>query len=244
MKRTAPLVKELLVLTEAVIEDLRVQRDLGSPGYDLSPEALAVLDRWDSSKAPAKAAPRPADKDAPYQRVQPVTNVARPRQAARPIAAPAQDAASSGVKVLFVSDLPIPANSEAGALLNKIAQAMGFSGDEYKVADLNGGIEGEKESGSLDEVMNAIRPQAVCVLGEKATRDVLGAKAPFAALAGRFHQAEIGKVLPTWHPSTILACRFPEEEKQIKGEVWKHMQVIMKRLGLSASKTQKKKSEG
>lgn len=243
MKRETPLARELLLLAGAVRECLAVQKDLGSPGYDLSPDALAVLDRWDASKAPAKAAPRPAARDVLYQRNQPAADGARPRPVARPTAATARDASSSPVKVLFVSDGPIPARSEAGVLLYKIARAMGFSDGEYKVADLSGGIEGERDGGSLDDAVDALRPSAVCLLGERAARAVIGAKTPFAALAGRFHRAGIGEVLPTWHPETILACRFPEEEKQFKGEVWKHMKMIMKRLGLSAPKPQKKNSE-
>lgn len=245
MKRETPLALELLLLAEAFIEDLRVQKDLGSPGYDLSPEALAVLDRWDSSKIAVKAASRPAAKDVPYQRVQPVTDGARPRQASRlaPMAAsPVRGVGESGVRVLFVSEAHIPAESEAGALLEKIALAMGLSGGEFKVADLEGKIEGQRQGADLAEAVNALSPQAVCVLGERAARAVLGAKTPFPALAGRFHLAGIGEVMPTWHPETILACRFPEEEKHVKGEVWKHMQVIMKRLGLSVPKPQKKNS--
>lgn len=250
MKRETPVIRELLSLAAAFLEDLRVQKDLGSPGYDLSPEALTVLERWKEGAGKA-APPRPspslarsATETSERRDFPPAASSARPAPSPARSAVRASEASAvhGGIKVLFVSDGPVPALGEAGILLNKIIQAMGLSDGDWKVADLNGGIEGEKGSSNLDESFKAVNPKAVCLLGEKATRAILGGKTPFPALAGRFHETSLGPALPTWHPSTILACRFPEEEKQVKSEVWKHMRLIMKKAGLSAPKPQRKNS--
>jgi hypothetical protein len=239
MKRISPLIREVEAITSAFLEALRVQKELGSSGYDLSPEAMAALSGWGtgpaSEKVPVAFPTKPSPAGIPAQ------PVGRPRQAERPAANPPQALPDRRrVKVLFVSDGPLSARSEAGILLAKIAEAMGLHPENYRVVDLSASEAQQPDLTALCEAVQKARPEAVCVLGEKAAGAILDSKTPFAALAGRFHSTGLGEVLPTWHPSTILACRYPEEEKLLKAEVWKHVKMIVKRLKLPAMTPRKK----
>jgi DNA polymerase len=145
--------------------------------------------------------------------------------------------------VVFVGEAPgrdedlqgEPFVGEAGQLLTRIIQAMGFARDEVYICNVLK-CRPPKNRDPLPEEIEAcgvfmlrqvlaIAPRVVVALGTFAAQTLLETKAPISRLRGTFHDYHGIPLMPTFHPAFLL--RSPEMKRQ----VWEDMQQVMKRVG-------------
>uniref|UniRef100_A0A831UE24 Type-4 uracil-DNA glycosylase n=1 Tax=Geobacter metallireducens TaxID=28232 RepID=A0A831UE24_GEOME len=128
-----------------------------------------------------------------------------------------------------------PFVGEAGQLLTKIIQAMGFSRDEVYICNVLKCRPPENRNPHHDEIercapfmlrqVRAIGPEAVVALGTFAAQTLLATKEPISRLRGRFHDYHGIPLMPTFHPAFLV--RYPERKR----EVWEDMKQVMALLG-------------
>lgn len=131
-----------------------------------------------------------------------------------------------------------PFVGEAGQLLTKIIQAMGFSRDEVYICNVLKCRPPGNRNPHHDEIVQcapfmlrqvrAIGPEAVVALGTFAAQTLLATKEPISALRGRFHDYHGIPLMPTFHPAFLV--RYPERKR----EVWEDMKQVMGLLGKGA----------
>ncbi|MBJ6723220.1 uracil-DNA glycosylase [Geomesophilobacter sediminis] len=115
---------------------------------------------------------------------------------------------------------------DAGDLLAKIIQAMGFTGKEVCLLCFAAVPPmGEDLRASLLHAITASRPEIVVTLGTPATRLLLQDDAPIQDLRGRIFEVEGIKFLPTLHPEALL------RDPGLKRPVWDDMQQVMRLFG-------------
>lgn len=118
----------------------------------------------------------------------------------------------------------------AGDLLTKILQAIGLGREDVYLTNLvkchppqNRNPE-SVEIATCQPFLNAqlkfLRPRIICTLGSLATQALLNTEVPFAELRGHFYDYHGIKVMPTYHPSDLLA--HPEQKRS----AWEDMQRI------------------
>lgn len=115
---------------------------------------------------------------------------------------------------------------EAGGLLAKIIEAMGFAVADVFLISFDSGSSGAASPtrDSLVSSLSAVRPEVVVTLGEEAARLLLGSGEPVGNLRGSFHDIGGIPLMPTLHPDAML------ETPALKREVWSDMQQVMRRL--------------
>ncbi|MBT1075611.1 uracil-DNA glycosylase [Geobacter grbiciae] len=128
-----------------------------------------------------------------------------------------------------------PFVGEAGQLLTKIIQAMGFARDEVYICNVLKCRPPGNRNPHHDEIVQcapfmlrqvrAIGPEAVVALGTFAAQTLLATKEPISALRGRFHDYHGIPLMPTFHPAFLV--RYPERKR----EVWDDMKQVMALLG-------------
>jgi len=128
-----------------------------------------------------------------------------------------------------------PFVGEAGQLLTKIIQAMGFAREEVYICNVLKCRPPGNRNPHHDEIVQcapfmlrqvrAIGPEAVVALGTFAAQTLLATKEPISRLRGRFHDYHGIPLMPTFHPSFLL--RNPERKR----EVWEDMKQVMALLG-------------
>lgn len=128
-----------------------------------------------------------------------------------------------------------PFVGEAGQLLTKIIQAMGFSREEVYICNVLKCRPPGNRNPHHDEIVQcapfmlrqvrAIGPEAVVALGTFAAQTLLATKEPISALRGRFHDYHGIPLMPTFHPAFLV--RYPERKR----EVWDDMKQVMALLG-------------
>lgn len=149
---------------------------------------------------------------------------------------------SPKARVMIVGDAPgaledaagQPFQGDAGALLDKMLAAIGLArGDVWlttialcrPAAD---GVVGNAAiaacSPYLRTQMEAIRPEAVLLMGEAATQFLLKQATPLAELRGRWARVLDRPTLPTWAPEALLA------DPAKKREAWADLQLLQKAL--------------
>jgi len=131
----------------------------------------------------------------------------------------------------------LPFVGAAGQLLNKILAACGFKREEVYICNIikcrpPGNRTPKLEeaancSGFLTRQLELVQPKFICAFGGCAAQNLLGTTASLAKLRGRFHDYHGTPVLCTYHPAYLLPHRNPG----MKGEVWKDMKFLMKRMG-------------
>jgi DNA polymerase len=131
-----------------------------------------------------------------------------------------------------------PFVGEAGQLLTKIIQAMGFSRDDVYICNVLKCRPPGNRNPHHDEIVQcapfmlrqvrAINPEAVVALGTFAAQNLLATKEPISALRGRFHDYHGIPLMPTFHPAFLV--RYPERKR----EVWEDMKQVMGLLGKGA----------
>lgn len=151
-------------------------------------------------------------------------------------------AGSQSATVLFVGEAPgrdedlqgEPFVGEAGQLLTKMIQAMGFERSEVYICNVLKCRPPENRNPAPGEILQcspfllrqvkAIAPVAIVALGTFAAQTLLGSKEPISRLRGKFHGYHDIPLMPTFHPAFLL--RSPEKKR----EVWADLQQVMKLL--------------
>ena len=163
---------------------------------------------------------------------------------------------SANARLVFVGEAPgyeedqkgLAFVGRAGQLLTKMILAMGLKREDVFICNVlkcrppNNRTPAADEIAScspyLFEQLQIIQPEIVCALGAPAAQTLLGTKEAIGRLRGRFHDfytsgaPMIGDpvpLMPTYHPAYLL--RSPGEKKK----TWADLQLIMAKLGLSAS---------
>jgi uracil-DNA glycosylase len=131
-----------------------------------------------------------------------------------------------------------PFVGRAGQLLNNMIKAMGISREDVYIANIikcrpPGNRTPEREecetcSPFLMRQIAAIQPRVLVALGAVAAKTLLAINAPMSELRGRWYDFRGTKLAVTYHPAFLL--RDPRQKK----EAWKDLQMVMKKLGLTA----------
>jgi len=145
-------------------------------------------------------------------------------------------------RVVFVGEAPgrdedlkgEPFVGEAGQLLTKIIQAMGFARDEVYICNVLKCRPPNNRNPQPDEIeqcepfllrqVQAVGPEVIVCLGTFATHTLLKTREPISKLRGRFHDYHGIPLMPTFHPAFLL------RNPGMKREVWSDVQQVMKRL--------------
>jgi DNA polymerase len=154
-------------------------------------------------------------------------------------------------RLLFVGEAPgrdedlkgEPFVGEAGQLLTKIIQAMGFARDEVYICNVlkcrppgnrnPDPAEIEQCQPFLLRQIQAIGPVAIVALGTFSAHTLLQTREPISKLRGHFHDYHGIPLMPTFHPAFLL------RNPAMKREVWDDMQQVMRRLGQQPSETKR-----
>lgn len=149
-------------------------------------------------------------------------------------------------RLVFVGEAPgreedlkgEPFVGEAGQLLTKIIQAMGFERDQVYICNVLKCRPPGNRNPHHEEVescgpfmlrqVKAIAPTVIVGLGTFAVQTLLQSKEPISRLRGHFHDYHGIPLMPTFHPAFLL--RNPEKKR----EVWADMQQVMRLLDKDA----------
>ncbi|MDQ5846794.1 MAG: uracil-DNA glycosylase [Acidobacteriota bacterium] len=153
-------------------------------------------------------------------------------------------------RLMFVGEAPgadedaqaRPFVGRAGQLLTKIIEAIGLKREEVLIGNVNrcrppGNRPPTPEEAStckpfLLREIAAVQPEVIVVLGNTATRNLLGTKEGITRLRGHFQDYQGVKVMPTFHPAYLL--RDPSK----KQETWQDLKKVRDYLENSARRQQ------
>ncbi len=145
-------------------------------------------------------------------------------------------------KLMFVGEAPgydedrqgVPFVGEAGMLLTKIIEAMGFKREDVYICNVlkcrppsNRNPLPEESSlciKYLYKQIDQIQPKVICGLGKIASQALLNTNTTITRLRGNWQEFRGIKFMPTYHPAYLL--RNPKDKKL----VWQDMKEIMKAL--------------
>jgi DNA polymerase len=148
-------------------------------------------------------------------------------------------------RLVFVGEAPgrdedlqgEPFVGEAGQLLTKIIQAMGFGREDVYICNVlkcrppnnrnPQPAEIERCQPFLLRQLKAINPEVIVALGTFAAQTLLVTKDPISRLRGHFHDYHGIPMMPTFHPAFLL------RNAEKKREVWDDMKQVMKLLGMN-----------
>jgi uracil-DNA glycosylase family 4 len=151
-------------------------------------------------------------------------------------------------RLVFVGEAPgrdedlqgEPFVGEAGKLLTKIIEAMGFKREEVYICNVLKCRPPNNRNPLPSEIeqchpfmlrqVKAIAPRAIVALGTFAAQTLLNSKEPISRLRGHFHDYHGIPLMPTFHPAFLL------RNANMKREVWEDMQQVMRLLGQGAPK--------
>lgn len=151
---------------------------------------------------------------------------------------------SGKARLVFVGEAPgreedlagEPFVGEAGRLLTKIIQAMGFEREQVYICNVlkcrpPGNRNPRPEEIGVCEPflrrqLRVIGPEVIVALGTFSAQSLLQSREPISRLRGRFHDYHGIALMPTFHPAYLL------RNPAMKRHVWDDMQVVMKRLGI------------
>lgn len=151
-------------------------------------------------------------------------------------------------RLVFVGEAPgrdedlqgEPFVGEAGQLLTKIIQAMGFRREEVYICNVLKCRPPNNRNPLPEEIeqchpfmlrqVKAIAPVAIVALGTFAAQTLLQTREPISKLRGRFHDYHGILLMPTFHPAFLL------RNASMKREVWEDMQQVMRLLGKEVPK--------
>lgn len=147
-------------------------------------------------------------------------------------------------RIVFVGEAPgrdedlqgEPFVGEAGQLLTRIIQAMGFDREEVYICNVlkcrppgnRNPLPAEIEACQpfLLRQIKAVGPEVIVALGTFAAQTLLAVREPISMLRGRFHDYHGIPLMPTFHPAYLL------RNPAMKREVWNDMKAVMRVLGL------------
>ncbi|HYS44575.1 MAG TPA: uracil-DNA glycosylase, partial [Geobacteraceae bacterium] len=154
---------------------------------------------------------------------------------------------NSRARLVFVGEAPgrdedlqgEPFVGEAGQLLTKIIQAMGFKREDVYICNvLKCRPPGNRnpEPPEIEQCgpfmlrqVKAIAPEVVVALGTFAAQTLLGTKAPISKLRGHFHDYHGIPLMPTFHPSFLLHNK---NDTSKFWNVWDDMVQILQKLNM------------
>jgi uracil-DNA glycosylase family 4 len=161
---------------------------------------------------------------------------------------------STTPRLMFVGEAPgadedatgRPFIGRAGALLtDMITKGMGLSRDEVYIANVLKSRPPENRTPLPEEMANClpyleqqieiIRPEFLCLLGKTAASALLETALPLGRLRGKWHRYRGIATIVTYHPSALL--RNPAWKK----DTWADLQILMNAMGLKTP--EKKRSE-
>lgn len=141
---------------------------------------------------------------------------------------------SGNSRIVFVSSWPeagSPISGESGELLNRIIKAMNIEPENTYITNIikcqppPGLIPTVSDVSScinyLQKEINALKPVAIILLGEFASKNFLGDKSSFNSIEGKFHEWQGVRVMPTYHPDDLL------RDASKKRNVWDAMKKVM-----------------
>lgn len=146
-------------------------------------------------------------------------------------------------RVVFVGEAPgrdedlrgEPFVGEAGKLLSKIVEAMGFSREEVYICNVLKCRPPDNRDPLPEEIkachpfllrqLKAVGPDVIVALGTFAAQTLLHTREPISKLRGRFHDYHGIPLMPTFHPAFLL------RNPAMKREVWDDMKAVMRKLG-------------
>jgi len=146
----------------------------------------------------------------------------------------------SGIsRIVFVSswsderclESGFPISGESGELLGRIIKAMNLEPENIYITNLikclpSPGLIVTKSDASfcmnyLQKEIFSLKPVAVILLGEFASRVFLGDKHAFESIEGRFHAWQDLRLMPTYHPDDLI------KDASKKRNVWEAMKKVM-----------------
>lgn len=156
---------------------------------------------------------------------------------------------SPSAKLVFIGEGPgkdedilgRPFVGEAGKLLTRIIESgMGLKREDVYICNVVKCRPPGNRDPEPDEIetcipflkhqLKMIKPEVICTLGRVAGRVLQGKDFKVTRDRGKWFSYMGIPVMPTYHPAYIL--RNPSRERDLKGQVWEDVQLIMKRLGL------------
>jgi DNA polymerase len=139
-----------------------------------------------------------------------------------------------------------PFVGEAGQLLTKMIDAMGYRREEVFITNIvkcrppnnRPPLPEEMEAclPYLRQQIGLIKPKTIIGMGATAVKGLLGKTAGITRLRGTWQEYDGIRLMPTFHPSYLL--RDPSKKK----EVWQDLQQVLKELGKEPPP--KKKTDG
>ncbi|MDQ3265573.1 MAG: uracil-DNA glycosylase [Myxococcota bacterium] len=128
-----------------------------------------------------------------------------------------------------------PFVGEAGKLLTKMIEAMGFTRDQVYICNVVKCRPPNNRNPESDEVaacepflqaqLKAIRPEVIVALGKFAAQTLLRDDTAISRMRGHWREYQGIPLMPTFHPAYLL--RSPNEKKT----VWADLQQVMARFG-------------
>jgi DNA polymerase len=107
-----------------------------------------------------------------------------------------------------------PFVGDAGKLLTKIVEALGFAREEVYITNVikcrppnNRDPEPEEIRACreyMDRQLELLHPKVVCSLGRHSSQALLDSALPISRLRGRIHEVRGLRVVPTYHPAALL----------------------------------------
>ncbi|TFG85900.1 MAG: uracil-DNA glycosylase, partial [Gemmatimonadales bacterium] len=149
-------------------------------------------------------------------------------------------------RLMFIGEGPgadedaqgLPFVGRAGQLLDRMIAAMGLSRQQVYIANVvkcrppgNRAPTPEEATACwpyLAEQIEIVDPEMIVVLGNAATKALLGSPIGITRLRGQWQQFNEIPVMPTFHPSYLLRQYTPDNRRK----VWSDLQAVMERLRL------------
>ena len=153
---------------------------------------------------------------------------------------------NSNASLMFIGEAPgteeerqgRPFAGRAGVKLDEMIKAMGLQREDVYITNAlkSRPLENRpSEAGDFEHCgaylaaqVRIIKPEVIVVLGGPASKLILGSPLGITSLRGKWAAYENVDLMPTFHPAYLL--RNPTLE--VRGQVWKDLQEVMKRLGL------------
>ncbi|MCC7072577.1 MAG: uracil-DNA glycosylase [Deltaproteobacteria bacterium] len=134
----------------------------------------------------------------------------------------------------------IPFVGQAGKLLTRMIEAMGFARDDVYICNVVKCRPPSNRDPEPDEVeacepflqaqLAVLRPLAIVALGRHAAQTLLRTKTPITRMRGTWQEYRGIPLMPTYHPSYLLREEVDPSKKR-KREAWSDLQVVMKLFG-------------
>ncbi len=128
-----------------------------------------------------------------------------------------------------------PYSGQAGALLDKMLAAMGFSRGQVYVTRAVKCCPPENQNPDIADVkicraylekeLKLIRPRIICAFGEVAAMSLLETAVPLSRLRGRFHDFKGMRVMPTYSPEYLL------DHPGAKRTAWEDLKQVIQFMG-------------